>query len=152
MWRIVQQDKPDDFVLATGRKHSVRAFVEAAFAEIGMAIEWSGKGVDEIGRDAKSGAIVIVIDPRYFRPTEVDLLVGDPGKALKVLGWTASTSFADMVYEMVQSDLEAITREAAYRRLDEEAGLRCRLAHEPKAVARLSPGFNRKFETSRRAV
>ena len=152
MWRILQQEKPDDYVLATGRKHSVRAFVEAAFAEIGMAIEWRGKGVDEVGRDAESGATVIVIDPRYFRPTEVDLLVGDPGKALRVLGWKAATSFADMINEMVRSDLEAITREAAYRRLDEEAELRSRWAREPKAVIRLIPGFNRRVGTSGQAV
>jgi GDPmannose 4,6-dehydratase len=124
MWRIVQQDKPDDYVLATGRKHSVRAFVEAAFAEIGMKIEWRGKGLDETGRDTMSGRTVIAIDPRYFRPTDVDLLIGDPRKARRVLGWTASTSFAEMVREMVRSDVKTIAREAAYRRLDEEVGRR----------------------------
>ena len=99
----------------------MRTFVEAAFAEIGVKIEWGGEGVEEKGRDAKTGRTVVAVDSRYFRPTEVDLLLGDPRKAKRVLGWTASVNFEDMVREMVQSDLKTISREAAYRHLDEDA-------------------------------
>src|SRR3546814_7978128 len=80
MWRILQQDRPDDYVLATGETHSVREFVELAFAEIGRTIAWQGSGQDETGVDADSGEVLVKIDPRYFRPTEVDFLLGDPGK------------------------------------------------------------------------
>ncbi|HVW57545.1 MAG TPA: GDP-mannose 4,6-dehydratase [Rhizobiaceae bacterium] len=119
MWRMLQQDSPGDYVLATGKKHSVRAFVETAFAEVGISIEWTGKDVAEKGRDTKSGRVLVAIDPRYFRPTEVDLLLGDPGKAKRVLGWSASVSFEEMVREMMRSDLETIAWEATYRHLDE---------------------------------
>ncbi|WP_457936081.1 GDP-mannose 4,6-dehydratase [Mesorhizobium sp. 10J20-29] len=124
MWRIVQQEQPDDYVLATGRKTSVRAFVEAAFKEVGTTIEWQGEGTEEIGRDASSGKTLVSVDPRYFRPTEVELLLGDPSKAKRVLGWEATTSLSDMVSEMVRSDLQIIKRENEYRRLDEERELR----------------------------
>ncbi|KAB0680360.1 GDP-mannose 4,6-dehydratase [Aureimonas leprariae] len=123
MWRMLQQDRPDDYVLATGRKHSVRAFVEAAFSEVGMRLEWQGRGIDEKGRDAKTGKVVVAVDPRYFRPTEVDLLLGDPSKAKRVLGWSASVTLEEMVREMVRADLATISREAAYRHLDEDAWL-----------------------------
>jgi len=96
---------PDDFVLATGETRSVREFVEIAFAEVGRSIEWHGKGVDEIGVDGKSGKTVVCIDPVYFRPTEVDLLIGDASKAREKLGWKPRTSFAQLVKEMVRSDL-----------------------------------------------
>ena len=122
MWRMLQQDQPDDYVLATGRTTSVRAFVEAAFAEVGVSLAWSGEGVDEIGRDEKTGRALVSVDPRYFRPTEVDLLLGDPSKAKGMLGWEATTSLEVMVAEMVQSDLETVRREAEWRRLDEEHG------------------------------
>ena len=111
MWRIVQQDESDDYVLATGETHSVRSFVECAFAEIGRSIEWQGSGVDEKGLDAKSGAVLVEIDPRYFRPTEVELLLGDPTKAREKLGWTHTTVFADMVKEMVAEDLKLLRNE-----------------------------------------
>jgi GDPmannose 4,6-dehydratase len=104
MWMMLQQDEPDDYVLATGEKHSVREFVERAFDHVGRAIAWRGTGVDETGIDAKSGQILVEIDPRYFRPTEVDLLLGDPGKARQKLGWRHKTSFADLVKEMVEGD------------------------------------------------
>ncbi|QPC43682.1 GDP-mannose 4,6-dehydratase [Kaustia mangrovi] len=120
MWRILQQDTPDDYVLATGEKRSVRAFVEAAFAEIGMAVDWQGEGLDETGRDARTGQTLVEVDPRYFRPTEVELLLGDPSKAQRKLGWQATTPFSDMVAEMVRADLETVAREADQRRLDEE--------------------------------
>ncbi|MCX5578595.1 GDP-mannose 4,6-dehydratase [Kaistia terrae] len=111
MWRIVQQERAEDFVLATGETHTVREFVERAFGEIGRAIDWSGNGVTEKGRDARSGATLIEIDPRYFRPTEVDLLLGDPTKAREQLGWTHTTSFQGLIADMVQSDLRTVLRE-----------------------------------------
>jgi GDPmannose 4,6-dehydratase len=113
MHRILQADAPDDFVLATGETRSVREFVELAFAEIGRTIEWRGKGVDETGVDAQSGKTVLRIDPVYFRPTEVDLLVGDASKAREKLGWQPKTSFAQLVKEMVATDLEEARREVA---------------------------------------
>jgi GDPmannose 4,6-dehydratase len=108
MWLMLQQEKPDDYVLATGETHSVREFVEKAFKEVDIGIEWSGEGAAEKGRDAKSGRVLIEIDPRYFRPTEVDLLLGDPSKAHKVLGWKHETSFEQLVKEMVREDLKVV--------------------------------------------
>ncbi len=108
MWRIVQQDQPDDFVLGTGETHSVREFVERAFGHVGINIEWRGEGVKEKGLDAKSGAVLVRVDPVYFRPTEVDLLLSDPSKAKQVLGWTHTTSFEDLVQEMVEADLAEV--------------------------------------------
>jgi GDPmannose 4,6-dehydratase len=105
MWRIVQHDKPDDYVLATGEAHAVRDFVELAFAEIGRTIVWEGAGAEEIGRDAADGTIRVRVDPAYFRPTEVDRLVGDSGKARRVLGWEHKTGFRELVAEMVRADL-----------------------------------------------
>ncbi|MER8974435.1 GDP-mannose 4,6-dehydratase [Mesorhizobium sp. M0800] len=120
MWRILQQETPDDYVLATGVKSSVRKFVELAFAEVGVRIQWNGSGVAEKGVDTRSGKILVEVDPRYFRPTEVDLLLGDPSKAERVLGWKATTPLDEMVCEMVQSDLKVVAREYEHRRLDEE--------------------------------
>ena len=111
MWRIVQHHEGDDFVLATGVTRKVREFVEAAFAETGRAIGWKGTGVDETGVDRKSGQTLIKIDPRYFRPTEVDLLVGDATKARTKLGWAPKVGFEELVKEMVASDLVEIDRE-----------------------------------------
>ena len=113
MHRILQADAPDDFVLATGETRSVREFVELAFAEVGRRIEWRGTGVDETGVDGKSGKTLVRIDPVYFRPTEVDLLVGDASKAREKLGWTPKTSFAQLVKEMVAGDLADARREVA---------------------------------------
>lgn len=112
MWRIVQQDEPDDFVLATGETHPVREFVELAFAETGVTIEWSGTGVDEKGACAKTGKVLVEVDPRYFRPTEVDLLLGDPTKAKDKLGWTHTTPFKQLVSEMVAADLALLKSNA----------------------------------------
>ena len=111
MWRIVNQDPADDYVLATGQSHSVREFVELAFKEVAVDIVWDGQGVAEKGRDAQTGAVRVEIDPRYFRPTEVDHLVGDASKARKVLGWKPSATFEGMVSEMVQADLIAVPEE-----------------------------------------
>jgi GDPmannose 4,6-dehydratase len=105
MWRILQQDEPDDYVLATGEAHSVREFVEHAFAHVGRQIEWRGRGADEQGIDTKSGDVLVAIDPRYFRPTEVDRLCGDPSKARNRLGWVHKIGFDALVREMVDSDL-----------------------------------------------
>ena len=112
MWLMLQQPVADDYVLATGETHSVREFVELAFAEVGRKIAWSGKGVDESGADAATGKVLVRIDPRYFRPTEVDLLLGDPAKAFERLGWRSKTTLAELVAEMVASDLDVMSREA----------------------------------------
>jgi len=113
MHRILQADQADDFVLSTGQTRSVREFVELAFAEVGRGIVWRGKGADETGVDRKSGKTVVRIDPIYFRPTEVDLLVGDSSKARQKLGWAPKTSFAELVSEMVATDLAIARREVA---------------------------------------
>jgi GDPmannose 4,6-dehydratase len=111
MWRIMQQPEPDDYVLATGETHSVREFIEIAFAKVGRIIKWQGEGVEELGIDGHSGDILVRIDSRYFRPTEVDLLLGDPSKARRVLGWHHKVTFPELVSEMVNSDLEVIAKE-----------------------------------------
>jgi GDPmannose 4,6-dehydratase len=110
MWLIVQQNEPDDFVLATGEMHSVREFVEKAFAQIGRQIEWRGTGVGEKGVD-QTGRLLVEVDPRYFRPTEVDLLIGNPSKAHSKLGWHHKTSFDALVREMVDADMVAVRLE-----------------------------------------
>ena len=108
MWRILQQAVPDDYVLATGEMHSVREFVERAFAVVGRTIAWKGEGVEEQGLDTKTGQVLVKIDPVYFRPTEVDQLLGDPTKAREKLGWTHTVKFPELVEEMVRADLAAI--------------------------------------------
>jgi GDPmannose 4,6-dehydratase len=108
MWLITQQDRPDDYVLATGETHSVREFVELAFRHVGRDIVWRGHGPDEKGLDARSGALLVEIDPTYYRPTEVDLLLGDPTKARTKLGWQHRIGFQDLVTEMMTSDLRTI--------------------------------------------
>lgn len=115
MWRILQHAEPDDFVLATGETHSVREFVERAFRVVGRVIVWEGKGVNEIGRDDKTGEILVQVDPRHFRPTEVDLLMGNPAKARSKLGWSPKTTFSDLVAEMVAADLKRLERESWHR-------------------------------------
>lgn len=108
MWQIVNRDEPDDYVLATGETHTVRSFVEQAFAEAGIDIEWQGEGVDEVGVDADTGDVLVEIDPQYFRPNEVDTLIGDPTKAKRELGWEAETSLEGLIEKMVQSDIETL--------------------------------------------
>lgn len=120
MWRIVQHDVGDDFVLATGVAHSVRDFVSRAFARTGRMIVWSGKGVDEIGKDKKTGEILVELSARYFRPTEVDHLVGDASKAKDILGWSHSISFDELVDEMVDADIEAIKLEQHTRKISSD--------------------------------
>jgi GDPmannose 4,6-dehydratase len=115
MWLILQQAEPDDYVLATGETHSVREFVELAFAEVGTTIQWEGAGKDERGLCKKTKRTLVQIDPRYFRPTEVDILLGDPTKARTKLGWQHRVGFRDLVREMVERDLKLISE----RRADE---------------------------------
>lgn len=120
MWRMLQQERPGDYVLATGESHSVREFVELAFSKIGRKIEWKGKGVEEVGIDSANGSILVKIDSRYFRPTEVDLLQGDTSKARSVLGWEHTVTFPELVSEMVKADLEAVAKESGVRRTSYE--------------------------------
>lgn len=105
-WLILQQDKPDDFVLATGETHTVREFVEAAFEEVGVKIVWQGTGVDEKGYCSKTGKLLVDVNPKYFRPAEVDLLLGNPAKAERMLGWKRKVSFRELVKIMIQADLK----------------------------------------------
>ena len=110
MWRILQHDKPDDFVLATGETHTVREFVEAAFNEVGVKIEWRGSGVDEKGYCASTGKLLVDVNPKYFRPAEVDLLLGDPSKAQRLLNWQRKISFRELVKMMIAADLKLYGR------------------------------------------
>ena len=115
MWRILQQDKPQDYVLSMNETHTVREFVELAFAELGYDIEWQGTGVDEKGIDKNTGKVLVEVDPKYFRPAEVELLWGDSTKARTELGWEPKYSFMDLVKEMVQSDLEEMKNGGGYK-------------------------------------
>ena len=108
MWRILQQPEPDDYILSTGEAHSVREFVELAFLEIGTKVEWVGSGLDEKGINSKTGSVVVEVDPRYFRPTEVEFLLGDATKAKTILNWQHTTKFSELVSEMVQADLKIV--------------------------------------------
>ena len=118
MWAMLQQPEPGDYVLATGESHTVREFVERAFAQIGLNIAWSGQGVDEIGTDGKSGKVVVQIDQRYFRPTEVERLLGDARKAREILGWQPKIGFESLVAEMVAEDLKLMGQENRTERHD----------------------------------
>jgi GDPmannose 4,6-dehydratase len=113
-WLMLQQDKPEDFVIATGVQYSVRDFVNAAAKELGMEITWRGQGVDEIG--AWNGKDIVKVDPRYFRPTEVETLLGDPSNAKAKLGWTPKISFDELVAEMVREDLKSAERDELIKR------------------------------------
>ena len=109
-WLMLQQEQPEDFVIATGVQYSVREFVDIAAKELGIQVRWEGKGVDEKGYD-DNGKCIVAVDPRYFRPTEVETLLGDPSKAKEKLGWTPRTTFAELVKEMVQEDLRLAERD-----------------------------------------
>jgi len=106
MWLMLQQEKPDDYIIATGETHSVREFVELAFKQVGIGIVWKGKGLEEKGVEKKTKRVLVEIDPRYFRPAEVELLLGDPSKAKNILGWKPEVKFSDLVKMMVEADLE----------------------------------------------
>ncbi|XP_014235872.1 GDP-mannose 4,6 dehydratase [Trichogramma pretiosum] len=110
MWLMLQQNTPDDYVIATGETHSVREFVEVAFKIVGITIKWDGKDVNEVGKDAKSDRVLVKVNPKYFRPTEVDLLLGDASKAEEKLGWKPTVSFQDLVIDMMQADLELMKK------------------------------------------
>ena len=123
MWLMLQQDQPDDFVIATGKQYSVRQFIEFGANALDMQVEWQGSGVDEVGVDPASGATIVAVDPRYFRPTEVETLLGDPTKAKEVLGWQATTSVEAMVAEMVEADYaeaqkDSLVKGAGYQTFD----------------------------------
>jgi GDPmannose 4,6-dehydratase len=111
MWMMMQQETADDFVLATGETYTVRHFCNLAFKEVGIELEWKGIGVDEKAYDAKTGKNLIEIDPKYFRPTEVELLIGDPSKAFNKLGWKHKHSLAQLVHDMVKADVALFTRD-----------------------------------------
>jgi len=112
MWMILQQDQPDDYVLATGETHSIQELIERAFAVVGRQIAWRGKGIDEVGFDVATGQVLVEVDAHYFRPTEVDLLVGDPTKARTKLGWKHRVSFDALITEMVESDLALLDKKS----------------------------------------
>ena len=117
MWLMLQADKPEDFVIATGEAHSVRAFAELAFKEAGIKIRWEGNGLEEKGIDLATGDVIVEVDPTYFRPSEVEFLLGNPSKARDILGWNPrATSFKELVCKMVRSDLDLVAEEAAKRR------------------------------------
>lgn len=116
MWLMLQHDTPDDYVIATGETRTVREFVDRAFSEAGITIRWQGAGVDEKGMDASTGKVLVEVDPRYFRPTEVDLLIGNPAKAKQKLGWQPKIAFGEMVKQMVHSDLEEAKRDELCKR------------------------------------
>jgi len=115
-WLILQQEEPDDYVIATGKQYSVRQFVEAALSEVGVSLIWEGEGIDEKGIDVETGRVLVEVDPRYFRPTEVETLLGDPSKAKRKLGWEAKTPLHDMVAEMVREDLKIAERDELCKR------------------------------------
>ena len=115
MWQMLQQDAPDDYVLATGVTTRVRQFVEWAFEDVGISLEWRGSGADEKGYDAATGDCLIEVDPRYFRPTEVELLLGDPAKAKRKLGWSHETPVRDLAREMVRADLKVMKEDPVWK-------------------------------------
>jgi GDPmannose 4,6-dehydratase len=134
-WLILQHDEPDDFVISTGEQHSVRKFCELAFMEAGIELEWKGSGIDEKGTiksvessisHLKPGAVLVEIDPRYFRPTEVDTLLGNPSKAKRILGWESKTVFQDLVKEMVEADLMIAKRD----QMCADSGFEIRNSHD----------------------
>ncbi len=114
MWLMLQQEEPDDYVVATNETRTVREFVETAFAKVGITVEWSGTGVDEVGKDAATGKVIVRVNKEFFRPAEVDILIGDPTKAEAKLGWVRQVSFDELVDRMVKNDMELVRREIAY--------------------------------------
>ena len=114
-WRMLQQNEPRDYVIATGEQHSVREFVDLSAKFLGLEIRWEGEGVEEKGID-KDGNVIVAVDPRYYRPTEVETLLGDASKARRELGWKATVSFSDLVKEMVEEDLKIAEKDALVRK------------------------------------
>ena len=111
MWLMLQQDEPDDYVIATNETRTVREFVETAFGHVGISIAWSGEGVDEVGTDKATGKVIVRVNKNYFRPAEVDVLLGDPSKAEKKLGWVRELPFSELVERMVKNDMELVAKE-----------------------------------------
>ena len=111
MWLLLQQDHADDYVIATNETRTVREFVEVAFGHVGIEIEWEGTGVDEIGKDKATGKTIVKVNPQFFRPAEVDILLGNPAKAEKELGWKREISFSQLVERMVKNDLALVEKE-----------------------------------------
>jgi GDPmannose 4,6-dehydratase len=126
MWLVLQHDRPDDFVIGTGECHTVREFVERCFAKVGIGIEWRGCGVDEKGHDADSGAVLVEVDPGYFRPAEVEILLADPSKARRELGWSPKVTFPELVDMMMESDLAQAEQDLYLR----NGGFRVTANHE----------------------
>ncbi len=117
MWLMLQQDEADDYVIATNETRTVREFVEAAFSKVGIVVEWTGTGVDEVGKDKETGEVIVRINRNFFRPAEVDILLGNPEKAEKTLGWKRDISFDELVERMVKNDMELVKKEIAYNNL-----------------------------------
>lgn len=117
MWLMLQQDEAEDYVIATNETRTVREFVEIAFSHVGIEVEWSGNDVDEIGKDKATGKTIVKINPKFFRPAEVEILIGDPAKADKELGWVREISFAQLVERMVKHDMELVKKELKYKNL-----------------------------------
>ncbi|NBI89222.1 GDP-mannose 4,6-dehydratase [Lachnospiraceae bacterium] len=117
MWLMLQQDEADDYVIATNETRTVREFVEAAFSKVGMTVEWTGSGVDEVGKDKDTGKVIVKINKNFFRPAEVDILLGNPEKAEKALGWKRDISFDELVERMVKNDMALVKKEIAYNNL-----------------------------------
>ena len=117
MWLMLQQDTPDDYVIATNETRTVREFVETAFKHVDIEIEWSGKGVNEVGKDKATGKVIVKVNPAFFRPAEVELLIGNPAKADSTLGWVREISFSELVERMVKNDLELVKKEISYNNL-----------------------------------
>jgi GDPmannose 4,6-dehydratase len=115
MWRILQHETPDDFVIAAGETHEVREFAALAFREAGIELEWQGEGLNEKGIDVRTGKSLVEVDPRYFRPTEVDLLLGDPSKAERLLGWKRKVTFEELARRMVRHDMELFRKNTLIR-------------------------------------
>lgn len=114
MWMMLQQPEPDDYVISTGKSHSVREFVELAFKHTGIKVVWEGKGVDEVGKNAKTGKVIVRVNPQFFRPAEVDVLLGDSSKARKILGWKPKVSFTELVERMVSADVKRVKEKIAH--------------------------------------
>ena len=117
MWLMLQQNEADDYVIATNETRTVREFVEAAFSKVNITVEWTGIGVDEVGKDKETGKVIVKINKNFFRPAEVDILLGNPEKAEKTLGWKRDISFDELVERMVKNDMELVKKEIAYNNL-----------------------------------
>ena len=117
MWLMLQQEKADDYVIATNETRTVREFLEVAFSKVGITVEWEGSGIDEVGKDKETGKVIVKVNKEFFRPAEVDILLGNPEKAEKALGWKRDISFDELVERMVKNDMELVKKEVAFNNL-----------------------------------